>query len=181
MTESVTTQQISKTESRSPTQSLNVGHQAQPNINGPKSSVVTKDNVSIHKSYSFNHTLDRFNRYTKGCGCYKLKQNTLSSHDNFLNCNFRTTGSLSYKSYCSCLVLPQDFGEVNEKKVKKEKPLSISMAHLDLNNGSESEMLETSSQSISDTQDSSFSDNESFGLPVIDVDHIITINVEAGN
>ncbi|KAG8184647.1 hypothetical protein JTE90_022695 [Oedothorax gibbosus] len=174
MTESVTT----KTESRSPTQSLNIGHQTQPNINRP-SSVVKKDNVSIHKSHLFNHTLDRFNKITNECGCYKSKQNALSSHDEFLSCNFRPTGSLSYKSYCSCLVLPQSFSEIIDKNVCKVQLLSISMPHLNFNELSENSVTLETSMHTSGTQESSFSDNESFGVPVIDVDHIITINVEA--
>lgn len=175
MTESVTT----KAESRSPTQCLNINHQTQPNTNRTQNSVVSKDKVFIHKFHSFKHTLERFNTFAKECGCDKPKQNKLSGHDKFLNCNFRPTGSLSYKSYCSCLVLPQGASEIVDENIQNEKILSVSMPHLDFNDASESEMLEYSTNTISDTQDSSFSDNESFGLPVIDIDHIITINVEA--
>lgn len=166
---------VPKIENRSVSQSLYVSDQTQGNLDSSKISVAPKDNVScshnIHKSHSFHHT---FNKYTLESGSCISKKNSLAGHNRFLNCNFRPTGSLSYKSYCSCLVLTQDTVTVSSKELEK---LSCSLPNLEFSFQMENESFQASDTPHSN--DSSLTDNESYVLPVIDLEHIIIINVEA--
>lgn len=178
MTETV----VTKIENRSVSQSLYASSPMQGNSDRPNISVAPKDNEScslnIHKSHSFNHTLGYSNKITLEYGSYISKKNSLARPSRFLNCNFRPTGSLSYKSYCSCLVLTQDTVTVCGNRFEK---LSTSLPNLEFSFRLENESSKTSfhGSDTPNSNDSSLTDNESYVLPVIDLNHIITINVEA--
>lgn len=176
MTETV----VTKIENRSVSQSLHASNPMQGTSDRPNISVAPKDNEScslnIHKSHSFNHTLDYFNKITLESSSCIPKNNLLARPNQLLNCNFRPTGSLSYKSYCSCLVLTQDTVTVCGNEFEK---FSTSLPNLEFSLENESFKTSFQTSDTPNSNDSSLTDNESYVLPVIDLDHIITINVEA--